>query len=86
MDGLAVVGSAEAGIIGDTIKCTNGCDYAKIVGIESGWPKLEMLNGNIPALGQMLPIKCNCGAVAIDWNENYPVSLQPDVAADNKEA
>jgi hypothetical protein len=86
MDGLAVIGSAGAGLIGDVIKCTNGCNYAKIVGVENGWPELEMLNGNIPALGQMLPIKCNCGGVAVDWNENTPIGAQPAVVNTNQNA
>lgn len=60
---------------GDTIRCEAGCDYAKVseAGVSGKlngcWPKLEMLNLNIPALGQIIPIKCNCGAVAIKWGD-----------------
>lgn len=62
--------SQSALVVGDTIKCESGCDYARIKEIANGWPQLEMMDGNIPAIGQVIPIHCKCGSVAIKWEDD----------------
>lgn len=79
-----VTGEPNSFEAGDLVRCEAGCDYAEIVGVTNlGWPDMKPLGKNQSPFGQLFPVKCSCGAVAIregrGWMGHIPQSNTTEI-------